>query len=72
MLFIQYEIGSVQPRVFTPAPYAVVRTISGSDGYRGHRVATISQRGSGKQTAPGFSNILAEEEDAILTRLQSA
>ena len=72
MLFIQYDAFSTQPGLFQPAQHRFVPTTNRSEAYRGHAFEKIGRVSAGKQTEPGFSRILAEEESAILARLQTA
>ena len=72
MLFVQYDTYAVPPGLFQPAQYPSVQTAERPEAYQGRQYARVSRIGARKQTEPGFSNILAEEENAILMRLQSA
>ena len=72
MLFVQYDTYAVPPGLFQPAQNRSVQRANRPEAYQGRQIAGVSRIRTGKQTEPGFSNILAEEEDAILTRLQTA
>ena len=72
MLFVQYDTYAVPPGLFQPAPFRNVKQADRTEAYQGRQFTKVSRIGARKQTEPGFSNILAEEEDAILTRLQTA
>ena len=72
MLFVQYDTYAVPPGLFQPVQNRSVQRTSRPEAYLGRQLTRVSRIGTGKQTEPGFSNILAEEEDAILTRLQTA
>ena len=72
MILIQYDTYAVPPGLFQPAQTRSVQRTNRPESYLGRQLTRVSRIGTGKQTEPGFSNILAEEEDAILTRLQTA
>ena len=70
MLFINYDIGAMQPRLFPQqTPYLEVAAAGSADAYKGRQMNRISRIVPKHQGEAGFSSILAEEEDAILTRL---
>lgn len=72
MLFVQYDTYAVPPGLFQPALYRNVQQANRPEAYQGRQFTKVSRISARKQTEPGFSNILAEEEDAIITRLQTA
>ena len=69
MLFINYDIGAMQPRFIPQATHLEVSAIGAADPWQGRQISRVTRNQQKRGPEMGFSNILAEEEDAILTRL---